>query len=94
MNRRAFIQRLGGTVIGLMLSRTLPGIAGAPPRMPFTPESSMAFDDRGYDVGDVVTVEGRYAMHPQTWQPTSILQQCMMTDVVSGPDNVRCRVGG
>jgi hypothetical protein len=34
VNRRAFIRRLAGAIVGLTLARELPGIATAPPPLP------------------------------------------------------------
>lgn len=74
MIRRAFLKAFGVGILGLALTKTLPGIGGDVPTVPEPPSEELR-------VGDVVTFEGRYAFNPMTRQQTGHLQAFIVTAI-------------
>ena len=78
MIRRAFLKAFGTAILGLALTKTLPGIGGADtPAIPEPPSHE-------FRVGDMLTFEGRYAMNPLTRARTDHLQQFIVTAIADG----------
>jgi hypothetical protein len=84
MNRRGFLKSLCTAAVALTLSRTLPGIAGEPLALPEPPSKAVLFQK-----GDVVTIEGRYAINPVTRKSTGYPQQfVIIEDIYEGESDV------
>lgn len=81
MNRRGFLKSIGAAVVGVALSRALPGIAPAAPTLAPPP---VVGDGPLLQRGDIFTVEGEFARHPLTGAFTGHLQRFVVTrDVTS-----------
>jgi hypothetical protein len=75
MNRREFIKALGLSAAAVAF---VPGAAAEP-----TYASAGAGLDEVLHIGDVFTIEGRYAVNPITRQATHVLQRFIVTSVSS-----------
>ena len=75
MIRRTFLKTFGAAILGLTLAKTLPGISGEG-----TPALPKPLSEE-FQIGDILTVEGRYAFNPLTREPTEHLQRFIVTDV-------------
>lgn len=73
MIRRTFLKAFGAAILGLTLTKTLPGIGGADAQAIPEPPS------QEFRVGDVLTFEGRYAVNPVTRERTDHLQWFIVT---------------
>jgi hypothetical protein len=75
MIRRAFLKAFGTAILGLTLTKTLPGIGGdEAPAVPEPPSQELR-------VGDVITFEGRNAINPVTREVTEHPQRFIVTAV-------------
>lgn len=81
--RRGFLKLLGSAAVALTLSRTLPGIAGETPTVPEPKSFEYALRK-----GDIITIEGRYAVNPVTRKTTGHLQNFIIVDEVSDDGSV------
>jgi hypothetical protein len=85
MNRRHFLQVLGGAAAAIALDpeRAL-WVPGAktiflPPERRVEPATTITTGGVGFKKGDVFTIEGCYVRDPRTGQPTPHLQQFVVT---------------
>ena len=90
MDRRAFLRRLGfGTVAAAAASTGALDIE----RLLWRPDEKKIFIPPApkfepFQVGDVFTIEGRYALHPVTMRRLPMLQRFVITATVDGSTDV------
>lgn len=95
MNRRRFLQQLLAGAAGAAIAATvdvdkLLWTAGEKTHVLPPPEGWIRADSGLLlQRGDVITIEGRFALHPQTWKELPFLQQFVVTeDATQNADGV------
>jgi hypothetical protein len=90
MNRREFLTALGVAAAAVSVNGIpvpeLEAAAAAP--------AAASYLDGAFQVGDVITFAGRYAVNPVTREATGHLQQFVVTAVVENGVNLVPDVGG
>ena len=77
MTRRSLFRLLGSAVVGMALSRTLPGVVPEAAVLPAPTEAVL------FQKGDIITIEGYNVMQPYTGEAIpGMLQQFMVTEDV------------
>lgn len=89
LTRRSFLGRLAGALAAVVAAPVLLKSAA-----PFVPEGFVPVADgyvpgpQTFNVGDVITIEGRYAVHPVTYERMGHLQRFVVTEVCSAGEIV------